>query len=155
MDISLPRDWVITIKKWNESKLKCVRCGTSYKLSDNMGKWNCYQHIDLARNRPTSSGEKWSCCGIIYSETQRITTCGCIPCDHSAENYTLDPFSDSIIMPRTVAKEIGVKSEAITIDESDTDSQRKGLVKILRCDPIKYNIQISKYNNNTMSTYYN
>jgi len=153
MAIALPRDWRKILEQWHKSERVCIRCGTKYKLSNNLGNWNCFQHITIGE-RPSPS-ERWPCCGMYVSETKRITTCGCIPCDHSAEDKILDPADTAELVPKNIARELNVSDKAIVIPQEVIINGRKvsiediprGAVKVLRCDPVKFNLQLSNYHN--------
>jgi len=135
-EIILSKDWTNFIKKVSSTKKKCFRCGVDYLESENIGSWRCLQHISRVHS---SSRSKWDCCSMPITDSKRLSTCGCIPCDHSSDNYDFTPLTDSYIIPKMIAQQLGIILSSKSVINVSRDN-----VKILRCDPDIYNEKYSK-----------
>lgn len=93
--------WSNKIKEY-EKILTCVNCGIHYTEANNIGRWECSQHLYTPN---ISVLGKWPCCGKVYKPSPRPSRDGCIKCDHTILNC---PYDDdhNIPLPKFIAKKI-------------------------------------------------
>jgi len=125
---SLTKEWEECISKLKETVTKCARCGIEYVPYNNVGMWSCKQHIVDSRF-PMTFGNKWPCCGILYADTKRRSSLGCIRSDHSEIDvpYEIDSIA---IFPKEIAFNMNIPSRSLRRDIQHPD----GTVCIGRCD---------------------
>ena len=89
--------------------VKCDVCGIEYDEQNNIGSWQCGQHVE-----PLNPVTKiYPCCGQRYRIQPHYLSIGCIPADHNPmREVPYTAFHDVTISEEQVETIPGLKSEA-------------------------------------------
>jgi len=136
-------NWDEIVITWKTEQNTCIRCGITFTQANNIGRWQCFEHPNI-HQIVLHPGDKWPCCGKQFSETKRITSCGCIPCDHTSEDVEMYP-SDTLQIPYRVAQQLGIPEKSTTRNKSANGYLTSSIVK--RCNEEVYIKQKSKSDN--------
>jgi len=74
-------------------------------------------------------GNRWPCCGVLYVDSLRRGSLGCISADHREIDMPFGP-EDAAILPIQIAQNMGISSKSLRHDVRPPD----GNVRISRCD---------------------
>jgi len=110
----ISKEWRDLLSNWQNVKAKCLKCGYHYYEVNNIGKWECRQHVldfntfEPGRFHPQAT---WDCCGQKHKN-------GCVRSDHTVllipytENHDLYipnelvnllvSFKESVVDPNSV-----------------------------------------------------
>ena len=132
MDDALVRDtyWSHAIEDWKTKKLQCLRCGSYFYESDNIGSLSCWQHPHY----PTPLvGEAWPCCGMLCKDSKTGLNPGCIRADHTTllvpfEEYHNVPIPSVIVrtmLRRKFKSKVIVKPDSLSNTEEYSNAEER------------------------------
>jgi hypothetical protein len=80
------KEWQKKIEEWQQVERRCLKCGLLFYEMDNIGKWQCKQHV-LDYNH-TQDGifykaGSWDCCGKKEKRGRELRANGCVRSDHT------------------------------------------------------------------------
>jgi predicted nucleic acid-binding Zn-ribbon protein len=124
---TLEKRWKDLFKKWLDVQHKCVRCGTIYNEIENIGSWECKQHV-LSWNahcRGSFYGaHSWDCCGDTFPSNLTDHPRGCVPCDHNTLDFPYQAPEHDVVLPTVLLQYLitgGTSQEAILADNDLKD----------------------------------
>lgn len=113
---TLPQEWLEAMDKWRSIPLECARCGEDYFECNNIGQWQCKQHVgqwNMTQNGKFYSIGRWDCCGDYNRENPPSGPTGCVKSDHSIMR---SPYTrrDDMTVPNFLLQYIRVDGCALT-----------------------------------------
>jgi len=120
------QQWQRLLRQWSTEDKVCASCGTVYREAENVGRWQCYQHVASLDRHGVGSGpstseygiaghsgpERWLCCGKpVRGKRDRFDRSplpdGCVECDHTTQVVPWSKLEDTAL-PKVRAKASGV-----------------------------------------------
>lgn len=121
------------VRDWFERWRHCTRCRRVYREADNLGQWQCRQHMrttfgpsdtDPRTGRPMEDAHGrplWRCCGRpeldVYDP--RASSNGCVPADHTEHQHAYTAAHDMDV-PLRLLEHVRVGAAAI-VDREQLD----------------------------------
>lgn len=80
------KKWQKRLEEWESIQYHCKKCGLSYFEKDNIGKWQCKQHVLPFNENEVGmfhGAYQWDCCGYRIKQGKPLKANGCVRSDHT------------------------------------------------------------------------